>query len=188
SRLAHGAVLAAPRRARAGPAGSRSSIPRTSGPPTVARLAAGPAGSADRSRSGFPIPVRHHPLSVSASGVPAVADSALFAAPHECAATRSAGTAPWPRSSTHPPPHYRDWSSPVSRPRPCSRSRAPATADWLALSLRSHAAPALLHRDRLPARLHPALSRLAPVARASDALQLQAACAPALLLVRPFAH
>jgi hypothetical protein len=65
--------------------------------------------------------------------------------------------------------------------------RVPAPADLLALSLPDPAALTTLHRAPPPARLHLAVVRFAPVARASDAVLGQAACLPALLLVRPFA-
>ena len=65
--------------------------------------------------------------------------------------------------------------------------RVPAAADLLALSLPDSAALTTLHRAPPPARLHLAVVRVAPVARASDAVLGQAACLPALLLVRPFA-
>jgi hypothetical protein len=45
----------------------------------------------------------------------------------------------------------------------------------------------VLHRVRYPARLHLALSRLAPVAQAADALHVQAARSSALRLIRSFA-
>ncbi len=59
--------------------------------------------------------------------------------------------------------------------------------DPLALSLPDHVALAVLHRAPSPTRLHLAVVRFAPVARASDALPFQATCLPALLLVRLFA-
>ena len=54
------------------------------------------------------------------------------------------------------------------------------------LGLRFHAAPSVLHRAPLRARLHFALPRFAPAHRASDALHVRATWPSALLLVRPF--
>jgi len=56
----------------------------------------------------------------------------------------------------------------------------------LALSAGGNAT-AVPHHAPLPARLHLARSRCAPVARASDALHVQATRSSAFLLVRPFA-
>ena len=63
----------------------------------------------------------------------------------------------------------------------------PLPQQVLAPSLRFPVAPAVLHRVPPPEGLHPTFHRLAPVARASDAVHFQATWSSTFLLVRSFA-
>ena len=88
--------------------------------------------------------------------------------------------------SVHRRRHFPCWPSRASTRGPCSLWPAPAPAGHWPRSPFGLAAPALLHRARLLARLHRPSPPCPPVLQASDALQFQAACLVTVLLVRPF--